>query len=502
MSVQAAAALPAAPAGPASGDRRAELALWAIVGAIVVAAVAATMRGLPMPVVLGAGVLPVILVAFQRTLLSWQTMLGAILVVILFIPIRRYTVAAGGPIELEPYRILIAIVLGCWFLALAADPDVRWRTTGFGPPIAVLWLGILGSIAMNMGSVNGSSEMVLKAITFFASYFLVLCFVASVVRRGAQLDRIIMVLVGGGAIVAVCALYEWRTGVNQFNGLGRFLPFLVYQDIGEAMIRGTGARALASAQHPIALGAALVMMLPLSVYLFKRTGKVIWLGCGGMLTLGALATGSRTAMLMMLVVFFSFAWLRRAEMMRMWPLWIALLVVVQGVMPGTLQSFKYMLNPVYMFEEQSQEMGTGSGRVADLGPSLAEWKGGNPFFGQGFGTRVTSQEGVEGGAQILDNQWLGTLLEIGAIGLLGLMWLFCRGIRRMAQRARSDTGPDGWLATGLCASLLAWTLGLFTYDAFAFIQVTFLAFILLGFAAVVSGGRPHYPARSPALDRP
>jgi polysaccharide biosynthesis protein PslJ len=228
------------------------------------------------------------------------------------------------------------------------------------------------------------------------------------------------------------------------------------------------------------------MLLPLSIYLFKRTGKVVWLGCGGLLTLGALATGSRTAMLMMLVVFGTFVWLKRDEMMRMLPLWLVLLVVIQGVMPGTLQSFKYMLNPVYMLEEQSQEMGTGSGRVADLGPSLAEWKGGNPFFGQGFGTRLTSQEGVEGGAQILDNQWLGTLLEIGAVGVVGLFWLFARGVRRMARRARSATGTESWLATCLCASLLAWTLGLFTYDAFAFVQVTFFAFVILGIAALVA----------------
>jgi hypothetical protein len=486
VSVRAAAVPPVSPAASPEGSRRGEIALWLFVAFAIAATLGATQRGLHPGVVLGACVVALVIVSYQSFLLSWQTMLGAILVVILFIPIRRYTVAAGAPIELEPYRILIAVVLGCWFLALAADPDVRWKVTGYGPPIAMLWLGILASIALNLGRVNEMSDFVLKQITFFASYFLVLCFVVSVVRRGAQLDRMIKLLVGGGALIALAALFEWKTGTNLFNGLGRVMPFLIYQDIGDAMVRGTGARALASAQHPIALGAALIMLLPLSGYLFQRTRKPIWLVCGALLTLGALATGSRTAAVMLVVVVITFAWLKRAEMIRMMPVWLVLLVVIQGVMPGTLASFKFILNPAYMIEEQSTEMGTGSGRIADLGPSLGEWAGGNPFVGQGFGTRITSAIDPTGGAQILDNQWLGTLLEIGAIGFLGLLWLFCRAIRRMAQRARNAIDDDeSWLATALCASILAWTIGLFTYDAFAFIQVTFFAFILLGFASIV-----------------
>ena len=66
---------------------------------------------------------------------------GVILLVILFIPIRRYTVGADLPISLEPYRVVIAVVLACWAAALAADPKLRWRETGFGTPILVLWVG-------------------------------------------------------------------------------------------------------------------------------------------------------------------------------------------------------------------------------------------------------------------------------------------------------------------------------------------------------------------------
>jgi polysaccharide biosynthesis protein PslJ len=494
MTVGAAAELAASPAPAVRPNRGAERALWAVVGLAILGTLAATRTTVPPELVLGVFVLPITLVAFQNVLLAWQTLLSLILLVILFIPIRRYTVAIGGPIELEPYRILIAVVLGCWFLALAADPDVRWRATGFGAPIAVLWFAIFASLAMNLGRVNANFALVLKVVTFFGSYFLVMSFVASVVKPGRQFDRNLKLVVGGAAVVAIAGLYEWRSGQNLFNWLGQVVPGLTYVDQGEAMIRGTGARALASAQHPIALGAALVMLMPLSVYLFKRTGSVVWLVCGGLMTLGALSTGSRTAALMLIVAFFCFLWLKRAEMVRMLPLCLVLLVVVQGAMPGTLGSFKGILNPSYIVKEQSQEMGTGSGRLADLGPSLREWAGGNPFVGQGFGTRVTTMDGVEGGAQILDDQWLGMLLEIGAVGVLAMWWLFLRAIKRLARMSRAATGADSWLAACLAASLTSFIVGLFTYDAFSFIQVTFLAFIVLGFASIAL--RPYTPAKA------
>jgi hypothetical protein len=258
---------------------------------------------------------------------------------------------------------------------------------------------------------------------------------------------------------------------------------------GYSAIRGSGNRALASAQHPIALGAALVMLVPLAVYLFKRSGRVGWLVIGGLIAAAALSTGSRTAAVMLGVLLIVFVWLQRAETVRMLPYLLALFVAMQGAMPGTLGTFKLILNPSYILAEQSGGAGAGSGRVADVGPALAEW-GRSPFVGQGFGTRVTAEgSGAYSDTQILDDQWLTTLLEIGALGVGALIWLFVRAIRRLAFLARSDAGPDSWLATGLAASIAAYAVGMLTFDSFAFIQVTFLVFIMLGFAAVATRDR-------------
>ncbi len=352
---------------------------------------------------------------------------------------------------------------------------------------------------MNVSRVSGLGDLVLKQVTFFLTFFLVTYFVASVLERGAKLDRMLRLLAAGGALLALASLFEWRTGTNLFNGMHHIFPFLHYVDFGAHIERGSAFRALGSAQHPIALGAALVMLIPITVYLHRRDDRRIWLVCGGLLTLGALATGSRTASLMLISLLVTFLWIKRAETLRLLPMLIPLAIVIQIAMPGTLGTMKAIIKPSYVIQEQSRDMGTGSGRIADLGPSLREWSR-TPFLGQGFGTRVVATDlgpggvGEAGGAQILDDQWLGTLLEIGAVGALALLWLFVRSARRLAARARSDPGPDGWLMTALAASLISYAVGMLTFDAFAFIQVTFLAFIMFGFMAVAT--RDEEPAGS------
>ncbi len=481
------AALPA-PGGSARTRRTpAEWGLWAFLGVVLVL-VAAGIRtdGQATSVLLGA-VVGLLLVSFQNVLLAWRTMLGLVLLIILFIPIRRYTVGGGLPIELEPYRIVIGLVLACWFCALAADPSVRWRRTGLELPIGALLAAMLLSMAGNIPRVNAAGMMVVKNFTFFLSYLLLVYFIASVIRSRKDLDRMLKLLVGGGAVVAFLSLIEWKTTTNFFGFYSRVLPFLHYVDEGVAVERGTGIRARGSAQHPIALSAALVMLVPLAVYLYQRHRKLVWVAAAGLLTLGALSTGSRTGTTMLIAVGVAFLCIRPRETVRLLPWLLPGLVVIQVVMPGTLGTMKMMLNPSFVIEEQSYDQGATAGRVADLGPALDRWSQ-KPLFGRGFGTTVADPNASkESDSQILDNQWLGSLLEIGAFGVLSLLALWVTAIRRLNRWGKRVRDPgDSWLATALAASIIAFAIGMLTFDAFAFIQVTFFVFVMLGFAAVVT----------------
>jgi hypothetical protein len=429
-----------------------------------------------------------VFVAARRTLLAWPTLLGVLILVILLIPIKRYTLGGGLPFALEPYRILIAVIVGAWLGALLVDPGTRFRRLGFEWPIALIAVAILGSLLLNLDRVSSLSSPVVKAVTFFASFFFVMYLASSAVQDRRALDNILKLLVIGGVVVAVLAVYEWHAGRNIFNELERLIPVLDYevpeQDL-DPLLRGGNVRAYASAQHPIALGAALVMLMPLAVYLYRRTGQLVWMAAAAVLTAGALSTTSRTAGVMLVTELLVFLWLKRDATVRMLPALLPLALVVQIAMPGTLGTFKAIFFPKegLIAEEQAEAGQPGSGRLADLGPSLDEW-GRQPLLGQGFGTRLPSNRDGIVNAKILDDQWLSSLLEIGALGFIGLVWLFVRAVRRLGKPARSNDSPHGWLLTALAAAIAAYAVGMVTYDAFSFIQVTVLAFILLGLSGV------------------
>ena len=435
-----------------------------------------------------------------RHMLAWTTLVGVLTAVILFIPIRRYTMPGDLPFELEPYRVLMAFVIAGWLASLLVDPRVRLRATGWEAPLGLIVAATLASVIANPGRVASVSADVAKGLTFFFSFLLFVYLYRSVIGPGKALDRLLKVLVGGGGVLAILTIVEARTHYNVFNHLHEVVPILELVEAPSEESRGGRLRVFASAQHPIALGAALVLLVPLAIYLARR--NKVWYGVAGLLALATIATVSRTSIVMLIVVGLVYLALRPKQTKRLWPLLIPVLLMAHIALPGTLGSLKKAFFPEggLIAEQQGAAGQRGSGRIADLGPSLEEWSR-RPVVGQGYSTRVVDLERQN--AAILDNQWLVTLLETGAVGAFGFIWLFWRAVRRMGRAAKEDESDRGWLLAGLAASILAFAVGMFTYDAFSFIQVTFLLFILLAVGSVALDARPEeFARRAPDPDGP
>jgi hypothetical protein len=431
--------------------------------------------------------------ATHRWLLQWRTLLSLIIGVIVFIPMQRYTLLPGAlPFKLEPYRLVIAAVAIGWVLNLLLEPTTRVRRTGFDVPIVAFVLAAFLSDAANLSRVVHTLDVTSKSLTVLASFVVVTYLVSTTIERRRDLDRLIMLLVGGAGLVALEALIESRTNVNYFNKLHQLFPPLTYNGpIAHTDDDGRGQRPYATAEHPIALSAMLVMVMPLGIYLSQLTHQKRWMIATGLIGMGVFATLSRTGILMLVTLLVTYTLIKPASIRRALPMLVPLLIAVNLAIPGSLHTLRTAFFPDggLIAQQKGGEGTNGSGRVADLGPSLAEWSA-TPLLGQGYGTRITDLDDPRMNARILDNQWLGTLMEVGALGFLSLMWLFFRSVRRLSRFARRDTTPHGWLLAGLAAAITSFGVGMFTYDAFSFEQVIFVFFIFLGMAAAAMRPEP------------
>ena len=421
-----------------------------------------------------------------RSLLAWDSLLALLVLIILFVPIKRYVLPGSLPFELEPYRLLVAFMIAGWIASLLVDPTVRLRRTGFELPVALILVGVFGSVVANSGKVAERDPYVAKGITFLLSFILLFFFIVSVVRTTGQIERLLKFMVGGGAVLAVFAIVESRTHYNVFDNLSKVVPLLDSVPFSVASSgKGEGARAFASAQHPIALGAALVILIPPAVYLMRRSARTsgvvdrhrrarrsaLWRPCPAR----ASSCSSR--------------WRRPSSGCGRVRRGVCGHCFCPRSSPSTSWSRERSArssSPSFpkgglIAEQQSNPGSRGQGRIADLEPSLREFAQ-KPLVGQGYATRVVDRT-TGPSDQILDDQWLGILLETGLVGLVGWLWLVGRAVRRLALAGKRDLSSRGWLLAALAASVTTYAIGMFTFDAFAFIQVTFLFFMILGLGA-------------------
>jgi hypothetical protein len=440
-------------------------------------------------------VLATVAAASRITSVGWPRLIAVLILIILLIPIRRYELPGNLPFEVEPYRVFVAFIVLGWFASLLVDFRTGVRRTGFEGPLLVIFGAMVASILANPDRVAAASAEVGKSLTFFLSFALVLYVISSTMRRLEDVDFLAKTLVAVGSVVALFAIVEARTGFNVFNHLDRVAPFLRLDSMEPGSFVKYGAaklRVFASAQHPIALSAAFVVLIPLAIYLARRYRHRRWTLCAFLLVAACVSAVSRTGIVMLLVVALVFLWLRPRETRRLWPAIVPALVAVHFVLPGTLGAIKQSFLPTggLIAEQNSHAGASGSGRLADLGPALHVWSR-EPLVGQGFGTYLVVRSEVGGPkTNVLDDQWLGSLLATGALGVAGWLWFFIRAVRRFGGEAKRDASERGWLLAALAAGVAAYAVGMLTYDAFSFIQVTFLVFILAGLGSAILAEHP------------
>ena len=437
--------------------------------------------------------------------ITWPNAIAAFAVVVWLIPARGYRLPITLPFNLEPYRIVLAALVLALLVAVFSG-RARFEFLGFGIPLAILAGTATLSAILNYESLSGvAGEGAFKSLSYYLGFLLVFVLVASTIRTQAAMDTAVRALVLGATIVALSAIYEARTGYNAFDHLAEWIPALIRESRAVFELRSGSLRAYASAQHPIALSAALFMTFPLALYLIGRAETRLrarlWAVAAAICAMGAVATISRTTVVMAIAILAVGLWVRGRQLVRFWPLLLILPVAIHFAVPGALGGIYRAFDPQEgLTSDLSTRSGeSGSGRLADIEPGLNVWSE-SPLYGNGIGTRVTSGEagaaqtalGAEGAIIYFDNEWLSTLVQLGILGILGTAWLVFGSLVLVGRFARRVRGPRSDLAAACACAIGAFGVSMLVFDAFAFVQSTIIFFMVaaIGLQARRLGPRP------------
>ena len=87
-------------------------------------------------------------------------LLAVLILIILLVPIRRYSLPANLPFQLELYRVLVVMLILAFGASLLVDVRTRFRRTGFEAPLAGILGAAVASLLTNAGRAVESSAQV------------------------------------------------------------------------------------------------------------------------------------------------------------------------------------------------------------------------------------------------------------------------------------------------------------------------------------------------------
>ncbi|WP_347354584.1 O-antigen ligase family protein [Intrasporangium sp.] len=289
-------------------------------------------------------------------------------------------------------------------------------------------------------------------------------------ERHQTIARRLVIGVGIVAILGIVQLATKRLWVDEIK-----IPGLTSGASGWELATRSGlARPSGTATHPIEYGMVLTTVLPLAMAFARSVPTRRWLfrlllGAIGMMVMVVI---SRSAMICAAVgiVVMVLSWPLMAKLRSL--LFVAAMAaVVFLTVPGVLGTITNLFTGIR--NDSSVESRTGSYDIA------FEFVSRSPVIGRGFGTFLPKY-------WILDNGYLGLLIEGGVLGLAGLLVLITAAAtvaHRATRLAKSEFEAD--IARALVAGVVAGAAGLAFFDTFAFPQSAGVFFLLIGMSGAL-----------------
>jgi hypothetical protein len=313
-----------------------------------------------------------------------------------------------------------------------------------------------------------TSDRIILAIFSWSGVALL---VAEGLEDRSELGQVLRTLVGAVAAMAVVGFLQFRAGID-LTTLPRRIPGL-HENVELVTIQDRSGfrRPSGTATHPIEFGCVIAMVFPLALHAARfdvaRSRFRRWLPVA-MIAIGIPVAVSRSAVLGAAIAgFVVFLGLDPRVRPKALAAVAGFLVVVYATTPGLLGTLRSFF------------LSTGSdSRINDYGPALEHIRQAL-WFGHGPGTFIASWEKNN----VLDNQYLLTLIEIGIVGLaVVLVYLLAAAFLGRGARHRSLDPATRDLGQALAAASVAATVTSYTFDAFSFRMFSGVIPLCLGMA--------------------
>jgi O-antigen ligase len=403
------------------------------------------------------------------------TLLTAYVILLFALPSRLIVGplgAAGTP------ALLVALVAGlawAWERTDQTEPvfirphPLRRATLVFGG--AILASCVAGLVRPISADEVSSSDMGLLFLTSWVAIILV-CDEA-ITDRG-RLDVLVRRLVWAGCLVAALGLAQFivkqpLTDLIQVPGL------TINNQLQSIYARDAYVRPSGTAIHPIEFGVTMSVMLPLALHVamqresggaVRRWLPVVVIAFAIPMSISRSAiVGAMVALLMVIPTWSKVT--RRVTYACITAIVLFIFVAVPGIL-GTLASLFTGLT-----QDNSALSRTDSYSLA------FDFIERSPLIGRGFMTFLPQY-------RILDNQYLGLLIDSGILGVLGLLALFATAIFiGVHRRALATDLATKSLAQALAAAVAAAAACFAVFDAFSFPMISGLTFLVIGLIAAL-----------------
>lgn len=377
--------------------------------------------------------------------------------------------AAGTPAQ------LIGLVAGAWWLGVQLDRSRSNRAPSEPIRLAMTIFVICVLISYLVATTRALDPLELSAadrgVLQIGSWLGILLLVSDGIPSARRLDVLLRRLVMAGGFVASLGIAQFITGQAIIDRIS--IPGLSPNTVLTSVYDRNGfARTASTATHPIEFGVLLAIILPLALHFafrdVERNAVARWYPVV-VIAVAVPMTVSRSSLLAVAVVMAILmpTW-DRPRRRKAYVAIFGLLLVVYVAIPGMLGTLTRLFTGIS--DDGSALSRTDSYAIA------FQFVERSPVFGRGLSTFLP-------GYRILDDQYLGFVIELGVVGLLSFLALMLTGIcvARRVRRSLRTLDPDrADLAHALCAGIAACAISFATFDAFGFPIVAGLTFFLLG----------------------